>query len=106
MPGTSRNNEACSSLLSGRLDAEVIAGEMELPVAVLARTTGQAELRRICQLWNAVVDLYAGNKAHALTFLRAPNRNLEGQAPADLIESGDLTAVEAFVDSMTLRTTT
>ena len=75
MSGTSRDNEACSSLLSGHLDAEVIACEIELPVAVLARSTGQAELHRISQLWSAVVDLYAGNKDHARTFLRAPNRN-------------------------------
>jgi len=50
-----------------------------------------------------LVELYAGNKAHARIFLNAPNRSLENHAPLDFIQSGGLAPLESLVDAMTAR---
>ena len=103
---------------SGRLDAARIAREIHLTVATLAEAIGkkapsvrkhpdasslQPELRRVYRIWVAIVDLYAGNKKNARIFLNAPNLLLEGQAPIEFIERGDLDPIEALVDAMSIR---
>ena len=103
---------------SGRLDAARIARELNLPVGTIAEAIGrkapgvrkhpdasslQADLRRIYRVWVAVVDLYAGNKTNARIFLNAPNRQLENQAPVELIERGELAPLESLVEAMSLR---
>jgi hypothetical protein len=103
---------------SGRLDASRIASELRLPVSTIAEAIGkkapsvrkhsdasslQPELRRVYRIWVAIVELYAGNKKSARIFLNAPNKHLENQAPAELIESGALEPLEALVEAMTTR---
>ena len=103
---------------SGRLDAARIAHELNVPVGMIAEAIGrkapgvrkhpdasslQGELRRIYRIWVALVDLYAGDKKHARTFLNAPNRNLENRAPIEFIENGDLAPLESFIDAMSVR---
>jgi uncharacterized protein (DUF2384 family) len=103
---------------SGRLDAVRIARELNVPVATIAEAIGrkapgvrkhpdasslQSELRRIYRIWVSLVDLFAGNKAVARTFLNAPNRALERRAPIEFIETGDLAPLEMYVDAMSSR---
>jgi len=103
---------------SGRLDAARIARELNVPVATIAEAIGrkapgvrkhpdasslQSELRRIYRIWVSLVDLFAGNKAVARTFLNAPNRGLERRAPIEFIEAGDLAPLEMYVDAMNVR---
>jgi hypothetical protein len=105
---------------TGRLDAARIARELNVPVGMIASAVGrkapgvrkhpdasslQSELRRIYRVWIALVDLYAGDKAHARIFLNAPNRHLENHAPMEFIQSGDLAPLEAFLDAMSVRQT-
>ena len=63
----------------------------------------QVDLRRLYRIWVALVELYAGHKGNARIFLNAPNRNLENQAPVELIEKGDLAPLEALVEAMNVR---
>jgi uncharacterized protein (DUF2384 family) len=63
----------------------------------------QSELRRIYRIWVALVELFAGNKAVSRQFLNAPNRALDRRAPIEFIETGDLSPLEIYVDSMTAR---
>jgi uncharacterized protein (DUF2384 family) len=103
---------------TGRLDAARIARELNVPVGLIAEAIGrkapgvrknpdasglQSELRRIYRIWVALVDLYAGDKAHARIFLNAPNRHLENHAPMEFIQSGDLAPLESFIDAMNVR---
>ena len=95
---------------TGRLDA--------VPVGMIAEAIGrkapgvrknpdasslQSELRRIYRIWVTLVDLYAGDKAHARIFLNAPNRHLENHAPMEFVQSGDLAPLESFIDAMNVR---
>jgi uncharacterized protein (DUF2384 family) len=103
---------------SGRLDAARIAREIHLPVATIAKAIGkkapsvrkhpdasslQPELRRVYRIWVALVDLYAGNKRSARIFLNAPNQHLDKQAPIEFVEKGELSPLEALVDTMSMR---
>ena len=103
---------------SGRLDAARIAQELNLPIGTIAEAIGrkaaavrknldasglQAQLRRIYRIWVSLVELYAGNRAHARTFLNTPNPHLENQAPIALFRAGDLTPLEALVEAMSIR---
>jgi hypothetical protein len=103
---------------SGRLDAARIARELNVPVTTIAVAIGrkapgvrkhpdssslQSELRRIYRIWVTLVDLFAGNKAVARQFLNAPNRALDLRAPIEFIETGDLSPLEMYTDSMMAR---
>jgi uncharacterized protein (DUF2384 family) len=103
---------------TGRLDAARIARELNVPVGMIAEAIGrkapgvrknpdasslQSELRRLYRIWVTLVDLYAGDKAHARIFLNAPNRHLENRAPMEFVQSGDLAPLESFIDAMNVR---
>lgn len=104
--------------VSGRLDAARIAREMGVPVTTIAGAIGrkapgvrkspdasslQQSLRKIYRVWVTLVELYAGDRAHARIFLNAPNRHLENHAPIEFIESGDLAPLEMYVTAMSAR---
>jgi hypothetical protein len=103
---------------SGRLDAARIARELNVPVATIAEAIGrkapgvrkhpdanslQSELRRVYRIWVSLVELFAGNKAVARTFLNAPNWSLDRRAPIEFIQAGDLAPLELYVDAMNAR---
>jgi len=103
---------------SGRLDAKLIAEEWNMPINLIAAAIGrkpagvrknpdgeaiQTELRRLYCIWAALLNLYAGNPAHARIFFHAPNRLLENRAPIEFIEKGDLAPLEILVDAMSVR---
>jgi hypothetical protein len=103
---------------TGRLDAVRIARELNVPVGMIAGAIGrkapgvrkhpdssslQCELRRLCRIWVALVDLYAGDKTNARIFLNAANRNLESHAPIEFIENGNFAPLESFIDAMSAR---
>jgi|SRR5271156_5816796 len=103
---------------SNRLDAKLIAEEWNMPVAIIAAAIGrkpagvrknpdgeslQAELRRLYCIWASLLELYAGNAAHARIFFYAPNPLLENRAPIEFIEKGDLAPLELLTDAMSAR---
>ncbi len=103
---------------TGRLDAERIASEFNVPVATIARAIGrkapgvckypdasslQGELRRLYRIWVVLLELFAGDKTNARIFLNAPNKNLENCAPIEIIQNGNLAPLELFVDAMSVR---
>ncbi len=103
---------------TGRLDAERIAREFNVPVATIAAAIRrkaaivgkspdasgfQGELRRVYRIWVALVALFAGDKTNIRIFLNAPNRNLENDAPIEFLRSGNLGPLELFVDAMSVR---
>jgi uncharacterized protein (DUF2384 family) len=103
---------------TGRLDAKLIAEELNMPVSLIAAAIGrkpagvrknpdgeslQAELRRLYRIWATLLELYAGNAAHARIFFHAPNRLLENRAPIEFIEKGDLAPLEILIDAMSVR---
>ena len=103
---------------TGRLDAERIAREFDVPVAIIAeairrnasgvRKTPDASslqdgLRRLYRIWVALLDLFAGDKTNTRIFLNAPNKSLEDHAPIEFIRSGNLGPLELFIDEMSVR---
>jgi uncharacterized protein (DUF2384 family) len=103
---------------TGRLDAERIAHELNVPVSLIAESIGrkapgvrkhpdsvslQHALRRIYSLWVRLVELFAGDKIHARIFLNAPNRHLENRAPLEFIQSGDMVPLESMIEAMNFR---
>ncbi len=61
------------------------------------------ELPRLYRIWVALVELYAGDKTNARTFLNAPTRNPKNRAPIEFIQNGDLAPLALFVDAMNVR---
>ena len=103
---------------TGRLDAERIAREFDVPVAIIAeairrnasgvRKTPDASslqdgLRRLYRIWVALLDLFAGDKTNTRIFLNAPNKSLEDHAPIEYIRSGNFGPLELFIDAMSVR---
>ena len=103
---------------TGRLDAERIAREFDVPVAIIAeairrnasgvRKTPDASslqdgLRRLYRIWAALLDLFAGDKTNTRIFLNAPNKSLEDHAPIEYIRSGNFGPLELFIDEMSVR---
>lgn len=106
---------------TGRLDAERIALELNVPVATIAEairrklpgvskspdaSSLQDELRRLYRIWVALLSLFAGDKSNVRIFLNAPNSSLEDQAPIEFLRSGNLGPLELFVDAMSVRQST
>jgi len=103
---------------TGRLDAERIARELNVPVETIAEAIRQKasavrkspdasslqdELRRLYRIWVALLGLFAGNKTNTRIFLNAPNRSLEDHAPIEFMRSGNFGPLELFIDAMSVR---
>jgi len=103
---------------TGRLDAERIALELNVPVATIAEairrklpgvskspdaSSLQAELRRLYRIWVALLSLFAGDKINVRIFLNAPNSGLENRTPMEFMRRGDLAPVELLVDAISVR---
>jgi uncharacterized protein (DUF2384 family) len=63
----------------------------------------QLELGRVYQIWESIIELYAGDQTNARIFLNAPNRHLENRTPLALIKSGEFTALASLLAAMDLR---
>jgi uncharacterized protein (DUF2384 family) len=117
-PAFASADQALFNPQSGRLDASLIASDIQLPVSTIAVAIGkkapsvrkhpdasslQPELRRLYRVWVAIVELYGGNKKSARIFLNAPNKHLENQAPVEFLEKGDLKPLESLAEAMCAR---
>jgi uncharacterized protein (DUF2384 family) len=103
---------------TGRLDAERIPREFNVPVSTVAEairrkvpgvhrspdaSSLQGELRRLYRIWVALLSLFVGDKINVRIFLNAPNSSLEDQTPMEFMRRGDLAPVELLVDAMSVR---